>query len=416
MALLEGPVLMEAGIEHSEVPDDTSLKGRLLYRSVDSIVVSEEAPPAEVLRLARALASDDLPVVSSSAIQVELLPPSAMRSDLQPSVEPTTVIPEEPPPAARSRTMSGPVEESQQLALALERAFQLGHWMESLHAAQALVRLTPRFPEHERRAYLLSLRRLFTRPMLDEFIQFAMRSVEEQARLAEVLNFSGPEAIELMVDHICQSESIGPRRFIHDVLAATPEAVALLVPLLSSPRWHEARHSVEILGRLGRTETIPALRTALEHPDARVRQAAVGALAGFSDQSVVLPIRRALTDVSPATRASAAYALSRRTSPGLAMPILAALESEKDPTAWTALVTALITINSAEAMGALVSLALDRHPMLKTGRPMSQRLAIVQALAADGGEGSRRALERLSSEGDGAMRRAAEEALKKKDP
>ena len=83
------------------------------------------------------------------------------------------------------------------------------------------------------------------------------------------------------------------------------------------------------------------------------------------------------------------------------MPILAALESEKDPTAWTALVTALITINSAEAMGALVSLALDRHPMLKTGRPMSQRLAIVQALAADGGEGSRRALERLSSEGDG---------------
>ncbi|MEO8198884.1 MAG: HEAT repeat domain-containing protein [Gemmatimonadota bacterium] len=412
MAALLGPVLIEAGIEGSQVPDDNSLKGRLLYRRVDSIVVSEDAPPAEVLTLARALASDDLPVGSSSGIQVELLPASAVRSDLHPVAPPPVSLPDEPPPS-RSRTMSGPVDEAQRIATALDHSFDQGNWMEALHAAQALVRLTLRFPDHERRAYLLSLRRIFTRRMLDEFIQFSMRSTEEQARIAEVLQFSGPEAIELMVDHICQSESIGPRRFIHDILASTPDSVPLLLPLLSSPRWHEVRHSAELLGRLQVPDTIPALRSAMEHPDARARQAAVLALAEFPDQSVILPIRRALADPSPLTRASAAHALSRRSSPGLAMPLVAALESEKDPVAWSALMTALAGIDSTEGMNELVTLALDRHPMLKAGRPMSQRLAIVQALAGRKNVAVvRRALERLVKEGEGPVRRTAEEALK----
>jgi hypothetical protein len=409
MALLEGPVLLDAGIEHSAVPDEASFQGRLLYRQVDSIIVSEDARPAEVLSLARALASDDLPLESSPSIQVELLPASAVRGDLHPS-RVVESVPADPGPS-RSRTISGPVEESTRMLEALERSLRDAHWMEALHAAQSLVRLVPRYPEHERRAYLIHLRRIFQRRMLEEFVQFAMRTAEEQPRLAEVLHFAGPEGIELMVDHVCQAESVGPRRFLHEVLATTPEAIPLLLPRLTSPRWYEARHSAELLGRLGHADVIPSLVKALEYPDPRVRRAAVIALARFDNPAVIGPIRRALSDESPATRASAAYALADRHSPGLAMPILAVLDGEKDLEAWTALVTALVRIDSSEAMKALVTLALDRHTLLKSARPMPQRLAIVTALAASPSVAARSALERLMKEGDGAVRRAAEDAL-----
>ncbi|MEO8294054.1 MAG: HEAT repeat domain-containing protein [Gemmatimonadota bacterium] len=408
MALLEGPVLLEAGIEYSDVPDEGSFKGRLLYRRVDSIVVDEDARPAEVLVLARALASDTLPVENSPSIQVELLPVSAVRSDLHGASSTAPVIPE--PVAFRPRTISGPVEDSEMMLKALDQSLGQGHWMEALHAAQSLVRLTPRYPEHERRGYLIQLRRIFHRKMLENFIDFAMRSTEEQPRLAEVLHFAGPEAVELMVDHICQAESIGPRRFLHEVLASIPESLPLLLPRLDSPRWYEARHAVELIGRLGQTDTIPVLVKALEYSDARVRQAAVIALARFDTPAVLIPIRRALLDQAPGTRASAAYALADRHSPALAMPILAVLEGEKDLGAWTALVTALVRIDSAEALKSLLALALDHHAILKSARPIAQRVAIVEALAASGSAGARGALERLVNEGEGALRRAAQEA------
>lgn len=414
MAVLpRGRVTIEAGIEYSEVPDDGSLKGRLLLRRVDAIHFATTASAADVLSLARALATDSRKIPSVPAIEVELLSASGVRGDL----EPAGILPDlepEPPPTQRHRTMSGPVQESDALAHALERAASSGHWMEALHAAQAMVNLTARFPEHERRGHLIALRRIFTRQLLDEFIHFAMRFLEEQGRVSEVLRHAGPEAIELMVDHVRGSESIGPRGFLHDVLASEPTALPMLLPLLNSSRWHEVRHGAVLLGRLGLPQAIVPLRVALDHPDERVRKAVVESLARFNQNTVVEPIRRALTDPAPATRASAAHALARRNSPGLALPILVALEMEKDPEAWNALVGALARMESNEATTALVAMALDRRPFLKAGRPLAQRLSIVSALAGSETTLARRALERLASEGEGRVGRAATAAIGRK--
>lgn len=414
MAVLpHGPVRIEAGIEYSEVPDDSSLKGRLLHRFVDSICFAPEAPAGDLLALARALAMDQGEIPSTEMVEVVLLTSSSVRPDLATAPPISRPAPDpEPPPVQRHRTMSGPVNEAETLTQALERSASGGRWMEAIHAAQALVRLTPRFPDHEQRAHLIGLRRTFTRPLLDQFIAFAMRATEEQARVGEILQHTGPDGIELMLDHVRSGEIVGPRKFVHDVLAATPAVLPMLLPLLTSRKWHEVRHGVELLGRLGLPEAIDPLRATADHPDERVRKAVVEALGRFSQHSVIEPIRRALTDPAPRTRVSAAYALSQRNSPGLALPILVALSAEKDPAVWDELVDALALIDSTEAVSALVGIAVDKHPLFQVGRPRSQRLSVVRALLKAKTTSGRRGLERLANEGDGQVRRAAAAAIK----
>lgn len=413
MAVLpRGPFRIEAGIEHSEVPDDSSLKGRLLSRHVDAIDFASNAGAAEVLALARSLAADQGPVPSTAGVGVELLPASAVRADLTAGELASRPDPANSTPSfTRHRTMAGPVGEAEQLAELLDQSAATGHWMEAIHAAQALVRLTLRFPEHEQRGHLISLRRILPRQLLEQFISYAIRVTEEQARVSEILQHAGPEGIETMVDQIGRAEAVGPWKFVHDTLAAMPTAQPMLLALLASPKWHQVRHGVELLGKLGQAESIEPLRGALSHPDERVRKAVVEALARFPHHSVIEPIRQSLSDPAPGPRISAAQALSQRNSRGLALPIVVALETEKDPAAWDALVGSLARIDSAEAMNALVEIAVDRRPLLQTGRPLTQRLAVVNALRTAGTEAARRALDRLALEGDSPVRRAAAAAI-----
>jgi hypothetical protein len=415
--LHQGVVRVEAGVEYSAVPDEETFKGRLLLRYVDTVHFAADASAADVLSLARALADDQAPIPSTANVRVEQVPLSAARRDTGVTA-PRMDLPNDHQrftdrvtSSGRTRTMSGPVEEADQLRRAFEAAVGQLYWTEALYATQALIRLTARFPEHERRGYVLAIRRLFSRDILEKFIHHAMCAAEDQSRVIEVLQIAGPEAIELMVDHICRSETVGPRKFIHDVLAATPDALPMLLPLLASSRWHEVRHGAELLGRLGLPAAIGPLREVLTHKHAKVRQTAVEALAKFNEHGVVEPIRRALADSSPATRASAAQALAQRNSAGLATPILHALETERDPETWDALVAALASIDCQESMAALVALALDRGSLLKP-RSSSQRVGVVMALAAAGHAGAYRALDRLVREGSGAVRATAIQSMR----
>lgn len=67
------PLEIEAGLEWSVIPDELTLKGRLLARQVDLIRIAAGAEEHELLALARALSHDVTPVVSSSNIEVEMV-------------------------------------------------------------------------------------------------------------------------------------------------------------------------------------------------------------------------------------------------------------------------------------------------------------------------------------------------------
>ncbi|HEV8124055.1 MAG TPA: HEAT repeat domain-containing protein [Gemmatimonadales bacterium] len=416
--LRTGTLRLETGFESSDLPDDTTLKGRLLSRRVEVIHFEAGASPSDVLFVARALAQDQAPLIGSPDIVIELLPESAPTGPRYPSapqgffsvLDSSNAGTETP--SGRTRTVTGPVDESQNLARAFQAAAAQSYWAEALHAAQALVSLAFRFPEHERRGYQLSLRRLFNRKVLSELIVYALKANEEQRRVLEVLREGGPDAIELAIEHVASAEAVGPRRFLYDFLAQKPEAYFLLLPLLESSNVHTICHGVDLLGRIGVVDAIRPLRRLAEHPDPRVRQSVVQALARFREHGVIEPLRKALSDQSPGVRASAAHAIADRNSNGLAMPLLVALESEKDAATWRELVLALGRIDSAEAAGALVAMALDRKALLKSGgRPTAQRLIAVESLVAAGHPNAIRGLERVAREADGAVGTAAQEGL-----
>jgi hypothetical protein len=412
-----GAVHLETGVESSSLPGDT-LKGRMLSRRVEAIHFEAGAAPGDVLFIARALADDQAPITDSPDIVVELLPASAL-TGVQYTTAPqgftATMAPSNSSsetPSGRTRTIAGPVEESQRLGQAFEAAIAHSYWAEALHAAQALVALVSRFPEHERRGYQLGLRRVFTRRAMSELILYALRASEEQHRVVEVLRNGGLEAIELAIEHVARAEAVGPRRFLYEFIAQRPEACSLLLPLLESPNLHTVCHGVDLLGRIGVPDAIGPLRQIAGHPDLRVRQSVVQALGRFNSHGVIEPLRRALTDSAPRVRASAAHALAGRNSAGLAMPILVALEGEKDAATWRELVLALGRIESAEASGALVAMALDRKALLRSGgRSIVQRLIAVESLIAGKHPHAIRGLERVASEADGTVRTAAQQGL-----
>jgi hypothetical protein len=395
--------------------EDVSLKGRLLARQIDTLRVESGVSPEELLALARALVTDNIPLESSAHVKVELIPmaPPPPPSYGAPSISrsQTSAI-EIPAGPRREGTIDNLAEWIASLTRGLTDGLQRHAIREALHAAQGLIRVLPAVPEHSRRGVAISVRRYLSRPILETFLQFALRTPEEQARATEVLKWCGLDGAEVMLEVVRQSEAVGPRGFLLESLGDMPEAIPLILPLLQSTKWHEIRHAAELAGRLRATEAIEPLKVLVAHPDERVRTVAIEALGRFSDKSVVEPLRQSLAHRSPQTRAVAGRALASRGSSALAMPLLAAIEAEKDASVFRELLGALSGIEGPEAVSGLVRLATERKPLLgRGGHPLGQRLEVVNALAQAGTPSARQALARIAAEADAPLRDAARKAL-----
>jgi HEAT repeats len=401
--------LIEAGIENSWAVDGDPLKERLQARQVDAILVAAGAGPVELLALVRALADDQAPVPSTASIRVKLLPDQVPLN----FSGPRDILPRAPVSgAARTRgrdQLTGMVDGILQ---ELEKAISRHQWLAALHDAQAAARFVAGMPEDARRMYAIAIKRQLPLPVVEALIEQAYRSPEEQARTAEVLRLAGYPAAERMVEILRQSDTVGPRAFLIEALREMPEVEPLVISLLRAPRGIEPWLGAELAGSLGLADTIPALTALVEHPEDRVRQAAIAALARFREKAAIEGLRRALNHEDPATRVRAGQALAARGSAAIAMPLLAALETEKDAAAWEGLLGAIAGINAPEAMSALTRLALERPARFTLGRGHLRRpLAIVRALAASDTPGARHALEQIAAEADGEVQAAALEAL-----
>jgi HEAT repeat protein len=278
------------------------------------------------------------------------------------------------------------------------------------------VRLSSRVPEVDRRTVAITARRALSRPILLGIIQHAIRTPEEQARAAEVLQWRGGEAAELMIEAIRKTESPVPHRFLIDALARMPDAVPMLIPLLGSPAWHEARHAADALGRQMAPEALPALRALLTSPEARLRGAALDALSRYPAHHGTESLRQGLAHPSPETRQDAAAAIGRRGGGSLAMPLLAALESERDLATWRVILAALGRIEAPEAAAALSAVALRKRGFLsRAGFSLSQRLEVVAVLAASPTGAARQALARVAREAEGEVGAAARGELDRRE-
>ncbi|MGH7515964.1 MAG: HEAT repeat domain-containing protein [Gemmatimonadales bacterium] len=439
-AVADGPVTVEAGFDRGGAGEDLTLQGRMRARYVDVLRVSPAAAPAELLVLARALSHDGTPVVPAAGIELEQFPVAAPGS--APAAQPPSVSSARADGERRRHTerrqwngrrftgrdrrresdrrqtgerrlrlLKQQEADIGEVGARLGRAAAGGAWSEALEHAQALIDLAPRVPAMERRTFGIVTRRQLSRGVLAAFVEHALRDPADRARTVEVLRWAGSDGIDVMLDAVCKSEVVGARRFLHDALGGLPDAYAAVVPLLSSPTWHEVHHAAGILGRMGRAEALPLLRPLLDHVDPRVRSAAVHALAEYPPSEAGDGLHAALTHPSGATRAAAADAIGGRRVAGFAMPIVAALETEREGTAWRAMAGALAAIGTAESCAALATIALSRRALTGGGYSKGQRLEAVRALAhADSGHAAG-ALERVAREAQGAVRTAALDAL-----
>lgn len=416
------PVTIEAGLFRSGEYDVANLRSHLLRRQVEVLTVRAGASAEALEALARALGGD-APLPDDRALGYEMV------AQLVPDAKARAAPGPAPTPERPGLVLMGPTEESAEddgigssglgaeiaaLTDAVASARARGAWTEALHAAQALVRLAARTPEMDRRTVAIMARRALARPVLQGIIDFAVRAPEEQPRAAEVLQWRGVDAAELMVDAIRRTESPVPHQFLLDALARMPAAVPLLLPLLKSPQWHEVRHAADILGRLMHPDALTPLTALLSHPDERVRVAALDALSRFAGVVAVEAMRHGLAHPSRGTRLEAARAIGRRGGGALAMPLLAALEIERDGPTWQAMLLALARIEAPEAAAALASMALKRRGMLSRGGfTHVQRMEVVSALAAAPTRAARQALARVAREGDRDVGAAARRALER---
>jgi hypothetical protein len=412
--------VLEAGIENTWALDGDDLKGRLLSRGVDAIRVAAGASRDDLLALARALAENEGPLPSTSGVQVDLTPTlgqilgTAQGADGdQFAVIPERTFPRDIPPLFAKRIRRGDrlAATLVQLLDLVQASVRRRAWLDVLHNAQAVLRLHPGIPEGERRGYIIALRGTLTRPVLQALIEQAYRVSEEQPRTVELLRWAGLDAAELILENLRAAEAVGPRAFLLDALGGMPDAYRLAVALLSNERWSDLRLAADILGRMGNPHAIPPLVARANHPDERVRLAVIDALARFRDKRVVDGLRQLLNHPSPRTRAHAGKALAGRHSGAIAMPLLAALDQEKDHTVRVELLQALAGIDAPEARSVLVKVATERRGLLGRGRPTSERLEVVSALANTRTEASRQALSRIAAEADGQVRDAAVQAL-----
>ncbi len=403
-ASLVEPARFESGFERGTISVRTTLRGRMLERAVDWLEVDSAVSLGDLGALARALASDDLPLQEARGVRLALVP---------------LPVPVDPEPSFR---VSGAYEalngdenteadpELQEHIEAVSSAMNDKDWHRVADAAVRLVDYADQ-PGDRRRVRLIAARRALDRPVLDQLLDHALRRSEDQAAVAQVLSRIGPEGHEVMVHGIADSESLAARRFLHDRLAETPDALPLLLPLLQRGKPHQVRHAAGVLGRLAEVQAVPALAAAARHSDEATRSEVLRALAVFEEPMARSALSDALTHEAPATRIAAAAAIGMAGRVSLSPALMSALRDEKDPSVRRALVTAAARIGTVEAMEELVRTALARRRLLGRGEPVELRLDVVAGLAAANTPEARRCLDRIAREAERKVSEAADQAL-----
>jgi HEAT repeat protein len=216
-------------------------------------------------------------------------------------------------------------------------------------------------------------------------------------------------AVELLVNMLATSESLPERRAYLTALRGIPKGIDRALRLLRDSRWLVVRNVAEAAGDLFLDAATPYLSALQSHEDARVRRAAIVALARIGSAATVEPLRNTLAGGTPETRALIASSISGAQAAALVGPIQQWMEAEKKQETVAEYCRALGRIGTADAIQALARTA-EAGGMLIARRSQATRLAAVEGLRL-AGAAARTSLEKLATDNDKAVREAAAKAL-----
>ena len=237
------------------------------------------------------------------------------------------------------------------------------------------------------------------------------------ALLDRVVERTGVEAVEPMLDVLADSESRQVRRALIDRLVRFGEPLGpRLLPRLGDERWYVVRNLLYLAAELPAPP--PGLNAAqfAQHEDFRVRREALRVL--FRDPAVrARAIVTALSDADARVTRLALAAVADGGCPEAAVPAIVTIATGgEDSDLRVAAVRALAAEGGRLALEALLRLTSLRRSFLGNVKHVSAEPEFLAALAALGGfPGDRRARERLeqaAASRDQAMARVAAEALK----
>ena len=167
------------------------------------------------------------------------------------------------------------------------------------------------------------------------------------------------------------------------------------------------RNAASLLGEMREPQADGALARLLEHRDERVREAAAAALSRIDTPTARMALQRMLQDRSPHVRLHAAGAFA--SSPAkTATPLATALEAESDADVQLGIIQALGRLGTPDAVQKLVRAVM---PSNLRPRPVTFRIAALEALTAARGHSAMPTLRSLLTDSEPAVRDAAKRLI-----
>ena len=199
-------------------------------------------------------------------------------------------------------------------------------------------------------------------PLIQELLQpISVATIVEHLDQQEVQNLTdfidfakalGDAGVDLLITTLAESQQRRNRRVLAESIAElcreTPERLA---PWLADRRWYVVRNMIHILGWIGGDSIIGLLRSTLNHPEPRVRQEAVAAIA--------------------------------QVNPELARPVLLKVLGNSDTRLFCTVLHQLSNARDIGTARVLMGYLIDPH---FEQRPPEERRAIYSALGAVGGD------------------------------
>src|SRR6185503_15869213 len=163
------------------------------------------------------------------------------------------------------------------------------------------------------------------------------------------------------------------------------------------------------------TEAQDALVATLRHGDDRVRRAATNALLKLGTPDAMKGIYEAVNDKSPEVRIQATAAIATKRDVKTSHTLIRAIEDEHDPDVQLAMIAALGTIATSDAVQKLVKMAEPEGRLFRK-KTVAFRVAAVQALGEARTPAALAALRDLSGDKEREVRDAVARALAHSGP
>ncbi len=229
-----------------------------------------------------------------------------------------------------------------------------------------------------------------------------------ESRVLPFFRFAGADGGRGLVRQLEEEENRQRRGRILEILKAlAPQSLEPVKESLQAEAWYLVRNALNLLGELGDAEAFEAISRFLEHPDLRIRRAAIRAFwktGGLRAESYLVDL---LPRSVPEIQEEILVGLGQIKGKGSVVPI-ARLAVESTELRVRA-IEALALLGQAQAVPTLAPFLERKGRILKTSEPAEVRLATAKALKAIG---TPVALKALAEAVQTAPRNGDQEALR----